>query len=423
MTGVQTCALPICIILPSDLFAHDSPKLRHVTLIGCAVPWHSPLFRDLTHLDIRIPPAVPFPAPALAAQSDLLLIPTLEQLLSILEAMPSLQELTLGNCLPRPGSTSRVVVPLRYMSKLSLDGSLSETVAVLERVSLPSSASLSLRCPDHNPLDGLLDTLVSLLASHFRAPETSISPLSTMIIDETDYGLSLTIKVCDTDVSQRRSQYKPVAPARLHLTFGSRYRALVESLPLRVCKALPLQDLQSLSIKYPEAPWSIADWMSVCIQCPKVAHLHVRDSWAFTLVPTLREPNTFPFLATLALQDINFYTPESPEDAGPLGMSLLAVLRERSNAGIPIQHVHLMTCVWLGGRWIEMLMEVVNGVTWDIDSDSQSSDLDSQSSDSDSQSSESQSSSAVDSDSDSWSGDSGDQGSNTATGTVNTVMI
>lgn len=164
----------LCIALPSDLFAHDAPKLRHVTLSGFAVPWDLTFFRDLTHLDIRIPPIVPFSAlPAPFAQSDLLSIPSLERLLSILEAMPSLQVLTLGNCLPRSESINRIVT-LRYMSKLSLDGSLSEAVAVLERVSLPSSASLSLCCPGHKPLDGLLDTLVSLLASHFRSPETSI---------------------------------------------------------------------------------------------------------------------------------------------------------------------------------------------------------------------------------------------------------
>ena len=153
----------LCITLPSDMFAHNAPKLRHVTLFGCAVPWDSSLFRDLTHLDIRVPPVVPFPRSAPAARTDLLAIPSLDRLLSILETMPFLQVLTLGNCLPRPDSTSRLV-SLRHMTKLSLEGSLSVTVAILERVSLPGSASLSLRCPDHNPVDGLLDNLMSLLA-------------------------------------------------------------------------------------------------------------------------------------------------------------------------------------------------------------------------------------------------------------------
>ena len=115
----------LCITLPSDLFAHQAPKLRHVTLADCTVPWNSPLFRDLTHLDICIPTVKP------AAPSDLLSIPTLKRLLDILEAMPSLQVLALENCLPRPEPTaSSRVVPLRHISKLSLNGSASEIAAV-----------------------------------------------------------------------------------------------------------------------------------------------------------------------------------------------------------------------------------------------------------------------------------------------------
>ena len=357
----------LCITLPSDLFAHDAPKLRHVTLIGCAVPWDSPIFHDLTHLDIRIPPVVPFPRTAApAAQYDLLSIPTLERLLSILEAMPSLQVLSLGNCLPRPESTARRVVPLRHMSRLSLDGSLPETVAVLERVSLPSSASLCLRCPDHNPLNGLLETLASLLGSHFRTPEASTSPLSTIIIDETDYALSLTIMVWDLVV---RDMDVPLqsTPPRLHLTFGSLYRALIESLPLRVCKALPLRDLHTLLIKYPEAPWSVADWVELSSHCPKVTHLRVCGSWGFTLAPMLKRPNAFPSLVTLALQDINFFAFLSPEPEEPLGDALPVILRARRNAGIPVRSVSLTKSCLLTDTWMESLKAVVNDVAWEIE--------------------------------------------------------
>lgn len=365
----------LSVALPSNLFAHDAPKLRHVTLVGCAVPWgHSSLFSDsLTHLDIRVPSGVSFPSVLPAAQpADLLSIPTLERLLSILEAMPSLQVLTLGNCLPRAGSTSRVV-SLRHMSKLSLDGYLSEVVAILKRVSLPRSASLSLRCPDHNPLDGLLDTLVSLLASHFRAPGTSISPLSTIAIDQADIGPFLTIAAWDTDVLLDRPEFRPSEPARLHLAFGSQYKTLVESLPLQVCKALPLQDLQTLSVTYPDAPWSAADWVDLCSLCPKVTHLFVRAGWALTLFPTLTQRNdAFPSLVTLDMQGIEFFSLLSPEHTEPLGEVFLAILRARSNAGIPVRRITLKSCLG-AGRWMKSYGEVVDDVTWDlINSESES---------------------------------------------------
>jgi hypothetical protein len=340
------------ITLPSDMFAHMAPKLRRVTLFGCAVSWDSPLFRDLTHLDVRIPPA---------AQTDLLAIPSLDRLLSILEAMPSLQVLTLGNCLPIPDSTSRLV-PLRHMNKLSLEGSLSETVAILERVSLPGTASLSLRCPDRDPLDGLLDTLVSLLATHFRAPGTPNSPLSTISIDEAEYASSFTIMAWDTDVSL----HPPSAPARLHLTFSSLYKTLVEFLSLQVCKALPLKDLHTLSLTCPGATWTTADWADVRNHCPKINHLRLGGSWLFTLAPTLTERTVFPALVTLALQNVNFFASLSPERAQPLGVILPMFLRARRNAGSPIRCVEITSCD-VARIWVESFSEVVNEVVWDYD--------------------------------------------------------
>jgi hypothetical protein len=284
--------------------------------------------------------------------------------------MPSLQVLNLSNCLPRAGSTSRVV-SLRHMTKLSLNGYLSEVVAVLKRVSLPSSASLSLRWPNHNPLDGLLDTLVSLLASHFRAPGTPISPLSTIAIDdEANIGPFLIIVAWDTDVLLDRPQFRPSEPARLHLAFG---KTLVKSLPLQVCKALPLQDLQTLSVMYPNAPWSAADWVDLCSLCPKVTHLFVRAGWALTLFPTLTQRNdAFPSLVTLDMQGIEFFCLLPPEHTEPLGEVFLAILRARSNAGIPVRRITLRSCLG-AGRWMKSYGEVVNDVTWDlINSDSES---------------------------------------------------
>ena len=341
----------LCVILPSDLFAHDAPKLRHITLHGCAVPWDSPLFRDLTHLDIRVPPST---------KSDLS-IPTLERLLCILDAMPSLQVLTLDNCLPHPKSISRLV-PLRHIGKFSLNGSLPKVVAVLERVSLPSSALLSLCCPEDlaevNSPDILLDTLVSLLAFHFQTP---ISPLSRMFISEPNYnGSSLKIQVWDMDITS--------TPARLqlHLTFafGSALRPLAESLPLQVCKVLPLQDLQTLEIVYSRALWSIADWMDVSINCPKVAYLRVCRSWTFTLIPMLMERNAFPSLVMLRLRDINFFDSLPTERKDLLSDALLMTLRARSDAGIPVRHLHLWSCM-LPRSWLESFKQFANNVVLD----------------------------------------------------------
>ena len=350
-----------CITLPSDLFAHNAPKLRHVTLACCALTWDSPLFRGLKHLEIQIPPIAPSTP---TARSDLLSIPTLEQMLSILEAVPSLQVLTLSEYLPYPESTSRVV-PLRYMSKLSLDGSLSQVVAFLERVSLPSSASLFLHCSHHNHPDGLLDTLVSLLTSHFLSAETPTSPLSTVAFeDDLINGYRyLTIMARDMDVPlHQQPQFKSSAPARLQLLFTSQNKELLEYLPLQACKAF--RDLHTLSISYPLFPcqWSAAKWMDVGSHCLKVTHLRLRGEWPSTLASTLEKPNVFPSLITLTLEKISMPSErnESLDVLSPV------ILRARKNAGVPVQRVNIKSCS-SASTWIESLREVVNDVTWEID--------------------------------------------------------
>jgi hypothetical protein len=185
--------------------------------------------------------------------------------------------------------------------------------------------------------------------------------------------MSLTITVSDTDLPLDQIEL-PSVPARLRLTFGW---LLVQSLPLQVCKALPLRDLHTLSITYPEATWSAADWMDVYSHCPKVTYLRVRASWAFTLVPTLKKCNIFPSLVTLSLRDINFFTSLSvtPEGPEPLCTVLPEILRVRSNAGIPVRRLDFTSCV-LTDLWLKSLREVVDDIVLDLnryDCDSRSS--------------------------------------------------
>jgi hypothetical protein len=145
----------------------------------------------------------------------------------------------------------------------------------------------------------------------------------------------------DTDVPLHEPQFIPSAPARLQLTVADPYWELIESLPLQVCKALPLRDLHTLSITCIVAPWSATDWVDVCRHCPKVAHLRVRSELAFTLAPTLEERNTFPSLITLALQDIA--SPSitlSSEKKKALGVVLPVILRARRKAGNLVRLVH-----------------------------------------------------------------------------------
>ncbi|KAG5221124.1 F-box domain-containing protein [Salix suchowensis] len=70
---------------PSVPSAMKAPRLRHLELLQCNVEWNSPFLRSLTHFKLR------------DATS-----PSMEDLISALQAMPYLEVLEFQNTLPRP---------------------------------------------------------------------------------------------------------------------------------------------------------------------------------------------------------------------------------------------------------------------------------------------------------------------------------
>jgi len=285
--------------------------------------------------------------------------------------MPSLQVLTLGNCLPRPDLTNRVV-PLQYLTKLSLEGLLSQVVATLKQVSLPGSASWSLRCPDPDLTDGSVDALIHLLTTHFRSPGASISPLSTLSIDNAERTRSLTITAWDKDISLHlpRPRSMPTALARLHLTLGCRQRVLAEYLPLRLCKALPLKNLRAFSA-FPSAFWTSADWTELSGLCPEVAHLWVDNNGAASLVPAMTENAAFPAVVTLGFKSVEFSPLPWTGDQVALCNSVPTLLRTRRDAGKPVERLEMAACAIQHGM-MPAFVELVDDVSWNKDEDESS---------------------------------------------------
>ncbi|KAH9957779.1 hypothetical protein BC827DRAFT_1223123, partial [Russula dissimulans] len=356
----------LCHIFPSDLFSRQAPKLRYLTLVGCSIPWDSYLLRDLTLLEIHIPPPSAFPRPFVVDATEALTIPSMDQLLSILEAMPSLQVLTLGNCLPCPDFTNRVVT-LQYLTKLSLEGLLSQVVAVLNQVSLPGHAVLSLRCPDPDLMNGRnkdFDVFVNPATTHFLAPGTSMPSLSTLSIYYVKRIQGLRILAWDKDVSLHlpRSESIPTEPARLHLTMGHYVsKELTEYFSLKLCKALPLKNLRAFSA-YIGAYWKSADWAELSSLCPEVAHLLVGENGAATLVHALMESAVFPALVTLGFKDVNFHFRYGTGDQVALRKSVSVLLRTRRDAGVPVRRLEFVACLY--SSW-DTCREFVDDVAWD----------------------------------------------------------
>ncbi|KAH9957778.1 hypothetical protein BC827DRAFT_1223120 [Russula dissimulans] len=352
-------------ILPSDLFSRQAPKLRHLTLVGCSIPWDSYLLRDLTHLEIHLLPRSVFPSSSVVDAIKPLTIPSMGQLLSILEAMPSLQVLILRNCLPPPDFTNRVV-PLQYLTKLSLEGFLSQVVATLEHVSSLGSALLSLRCPAFEltiDWNRNFNALINLVTTHLLAPGTSMLSLSTLSLDYVDGMRGLRIVAWDKDVSLHllRSESIQTEPPRLHLTLGCISMEPAEDSSLKFCKALPLKNLRAFSA-YIGLYWKSADWAELSSLCPEVAHLRVDKNGAAELVHALMESAVFPALVTLGFKDVNFSPLPWARDQVALCNSVPVLLRTRRDAGVPVRRLELVACVYSSR---DMCREFVDDVAWD----------------------------------------------------------
>ena len=362
---ISTTVEPL-FILPADLFSLQASRLRHLNLFSCSIPWDSFLLRDLTHLEIHVPTTYAILRPFEQSR-----IPSMDRLLSILEAMPSLQVLTLANCLPYPHYTNRVV-PLQYLTKLSLEGLLSQVISTLKQVSLPGSASLSLRCPDPDLTDGSVDALIHLLTTHFRAPGISIPPLSTLSIDNAERTRSLTIVAWDKNVPLRlpRPRFMPTTSARLHLTLGCRQKALAEYLPLRLCKALPLKHLRAFSA-FPSAFWTSADWVELSGLCPEVTHLRVDNNGAASLVPAMRQNAAFPAVVTLGFKRVDFMLLPWTGDHVDLCESVPALLRMRRDAGKPVERLEMAACA-VQYTMMDTFIELVDDVAWNHDEEERS---------------------------------------------------
>ncbi|KAI0246587.1 hypothetical protein BJV78DRAFT_1364731 [Lactifluus subvellereus] len=292
-------------------------------------------------------------------------LPSLDQLLSILEGMPSLEVLILGYCLPRPDSLSRVV-PLPHMTRLSLEGSLSECVAILEHVSLPGSASLSLSGSAQGSPDGLLSTLISLTAAHFRAARTPMLPLSTLRVCD-DFMLTAW-DGWGIDLSSDLPVFAPSAPLQLYLYFfGIEDDELLHSLPLQVYRSFPLRDLRTVSMtRGGLIDWTPAEWADVSDHCPKVAHLQADIDWVPVLECALMERAFFPNLVTLSLVGIDLESLGHPSDgqSQPLSVLLCTWLRARRDAGIPLRRVEILDCD-IKHKSLESLRALVQDVEWD----------------------------------------------------------
>lgn len=155
--------------LPSNFMCGGAPRLRHLKLVDCVLPWwhwqrvEPNCFNPcLTTLELAETSSLP---PFMSGQR-----PSLSQLVHLLEASPALRRLELQNMLPIAASTlAAVAFPTRLVSLPQLDelrlvGTYLEMIGVIRTVSFPKTTKVTFVGDSQNEWLDACSTLMHTLS-------------------------------------------------------------------------------------------------------------------------------------------------------------------------------------------------------------------------------------------------------------------
>ncbi|KAF9016677.1 hypothetical protein BDP27DRAFT_1440652 [Rhodocollybia butyracea] len=137
--------------VPPVLFDGQTPRLSRLTLGNCIISWNCPNFKSLTSLRLLLKP--------FGAYGTTEFLPSITQLLDIVDQNPLLTILSLEYCLPYlhshvfPLPSPTRVGKLVHLADLTLTGRVLDCVQVLECLSIPPTASIHISCHAWNRRD------------------------------------------------------------------------------------------------------------------------------------------------------------------------------------------------------------------------------------------------------------------------------
>ena len=268
------------------LFKGRAPRLRTFSLSQVVIPWSLLPRGQLTQLTIRLFQELPTPyAPPYG---------DLNQLINLLVNCPGLEILVLDHCLPFQltetsyGQTTH----LPHLSRLSLSGSSPRITNLMKILKIPSSTRLHLCCVSENTPIYNDSLLLSVVAAHFQGP----APIEFKSLSVTISSLVRLLEVtASTTLPWRSCQSKGFkgdvgANAELDLIFDGLPEPghLTDSLG-RVCKMLPISDLEFLSISAFSRVDSV-NWVELFKRCMKLTTIRAGGRGTSSLVRALTTP-------------------------------------------------------------------------------------------------------------------------------------
>lgn len=392
LTGLDGCPAN-CLPPGTKLFDGRAPNLQTLTLTRVSIPWSLIPFCQLTQLKITV-----------RSPDDL----NLNHFLDLLINNPGLEVLILEFCLPSEFMRSQVSdgkpVHLPRLSRLCLSGSTSGVADLFKRLTLPSSATLHLRCNCEKSSAHLILPLVSThLNNHVPAE------IKTFRIVAANYAMSLATSIPtpkSTTYDKHVIENHMNSEANLILTFDRTPHPSTRADLLRqACSILPISNIEVLSIFF-DGNVQLVDWYELFQRCKKVTTIEAKARGTISLLQGLAPPTRkgskptnmvsesktkqgrrndtaarswgvnnvaaahvitapFPELTTLLLDSLNFdfcYLSGS----GVLYDVIVDVLRRRKAKKNQLKTLHVNGCVITAER-ANSLKKYVQEVHWDKD--------------------------------------------------------
>ncbi|KAI0319207.1 hypothetical protein OF83DRAFT_837685 [Amylostereum chailletii] len=259
---------PTCYAFQTTLFAGRTTKLRHLSLRRCTIPWGSPLFQDLTRMEIILDELIPSSK-----------LSSIENLLDILSGAPSLAVLKLVYAIPKSSPSGALpVVALNHLQYIYLVGERSDVMALWTHVILPKGAVANVECVDNISIDEC-NSLASILTHARKLEELGSS-----------YGISFATNLASAAIQfwvpfegHTASTIVPVGPFNhdhrpvLTLKFPSpRVVSDLELLALGLFRRVSFCNIQALALNLRGV--QLASWVDLLMLFPRLTTLYTHGA-------------------------------------------------------------------------------------------------------------------------------------------------
>ena len=372
-----------------SFFKEPLPNLRVFCISNIRVPWS--LFPRGRLTQLKVTHNVEVPTSEVSPHGDL------NQLVDLLADCPSLEVLTLENCLPvaLSGSSGRQTVHLPQLSRLCLRGSSSRVTNLFKMLRLSSSTTLRLDCTSENTVTHKDYDILPFLSAHFNDPIPIKFRSFKINLDDTDRVISMFASTSIPTISpiSHTRAIQADSDAELSLSFHRVPEPNnIADILRRACDVLSLSNLEFLSMYSPN-PNQFDNWSETFQHCTEVTTIQVSGSGTIGLLQALKPSKSanmtahgkgrkreygnngrgaqsqvpddvpiFPKLTSLVLESLKFT--DAVAGSGVLFHLVLGAVQRRLTYETPLTMLCINRCV-IREKQAKALEEVVPDFRWD----------------------------------------------------------